>query len=142
NTSLCHFKPLWAIRPRTHAVLPAIRSAAKQLGPGRWRLDQLQRLAGGRRGRLAAARNLDSRKGELYAIGIEGLLDHGHRPAADHEVLARLGHELDADLNGKVAELLDPLHLQGLNDVGAELRILGQLLADLLDQLARLVEVG
>src|SRR5206468_4537260 len=97
-------------------------------------------MARGSAGRIAAAGDLHGREGELDPVGIEGLLDHRQRLAADDELLARLRHHLEPDLYGEVAKLLDALHLQRLEDMGGEQRILEQLLTDLLDQLARLLE--
>src|SRR3954454_11841688 len=106
-----------------------------------WLIDCRQhRLCGGR-GRLAT-RDLDRGKGELDAVSLERLLDHRVGAAADHELLARLGGELEADLDRVVAILLDALHLQRLDDVRRELGIRGELAADLLDDALHLVDVG
>ena len=91
---------------------------------------------------LAAARDRDGREGELDAVGGEGLLDHAIGAAPDHELLARLGHHLETDLDREITQLLDPLHLERLDDVRRELRVRLQLLADLLDDPLRLVEIG
>ena len=56
--------------------------------------------------------------------------------AADDELLARQGHHLIADLDGVIAEGVDALHLQRLEDQRRVFRILGQIQADLLDQLS------
>ena len=61
--------------------------------------------------------------------------------AADDELLAGLRHHLHAQLDRVIAELLDALHLQGLDDVVADLGVGREVLADLLDQLLRLVDV-
>jgi hypothetical protein len=45
---------------------------------------------------------------DLRAAGFEPLPDE---VATDHKLLARQGHHLCPDLHGKIAELLDPLHL-------------------------------
>src|SRR5579871_1300129 len=95
----------------------------------------------GRR-RIPAARDLNRRKCELDAVSVEGLLDHGIRSAAYGEVFARQGHHFHPDLDREVAELLHALHLEGVYDLGAELGIGGQLLADVLDDLFHLAEVG
>ena len=58
------------------------------------------------------------------------------------ELLAGLGHHLEPELDRVVAHLLDALHLQGLEHVRGDLGIGRELLADLLDELAHLVEVG
>src|SRR5580704_8591742 len=78
----------------------------------RGRLDELEPLLGDRReravfgaGRQAAAGELHGRIGEADAILVEGLLDHGERPTARHELhVARLRHHLHAQLHGVVAE--------------------------------------
>src|SRR3546814_5098368 len=67
-------------------------------------------------------------EGEADAILGEGLLDHRVGLAPDHELLAGPGHHLHADLDGEIAEMLNPLHLQGLDDVRRKLRVLRQLL--------------
>ena len=72
----------------------------------------------------------------------KALLEHGVGAAADDELLARLGHHLQPDLHRELAHRLDALHLQRLDDVGRELRVGHELLADLLDDLLHLVEVG
>ena len=81
-----------------------------------------------------AAGHLHRREGELDAVGVERLLDQRIGPPPDDELLAGLGHHLHADLDGEVAELLDALHLQRLDDVRRELGVVRQLLADLLDR--------
>src|ERR687893_111014 len=110
---------------------------------GRGSLDELESLPGSRR-RLGpfAASHLDGRDGKPDAVLVEGPLDQCQGPAANDELLAGLGRHLEADLDTVIAELLDALHLERLDDMGCELGILRQVLADLLDQLLRLVEVG
>ena len=55
---------------------------------------------------------------------------------------ARQGHHLGADLHCEIAELLDSLHLQRLEDQRREFGVLLQIQPDLLDQLTRLFEVA
>jgi len=102
----------------------------------------LKRLVRGSGSRVAATSYLHRREGEPDAVLVEGLLDAGKRLSADRELLARPRRHLAADLDREIPELLDPLHLQRLNDVPAEIRIGGKILPDLLDELARLRQVG
>src|SRR5689334_6849531 len=93
--------------------------------------------------RLAAACDLDRREGELDAVVVERLLDHGIRLALYPELLvARPSHHLHAHLDGEVAELLDALHLERLENSVLVVRVFGELLADLLHQLSRLLQVA
>ena len=108
----------------------------------RLRLHQLERLLRDRSARLAAAGDGDRREGELDAVGVEGLLDQAISAPPDDELLARLGHHLHPNLDREIAELLDALHLQWLDDVRGELRLGHDLLAHLLDHLLDLGEVG
>src|SRR6516162_7621935 len=55
---------------------------------------------------------------------------------------ARQGHHLGADLHCEIAELLDSLHLQRLEDQRREFGVLLQIQPDLLDQLPGLFEVA
>ena len=64
---------------------------------------------------------------------VEGLLDHHIGLAADDKLLARHGHHLCSDHHRVIAELVDPLHLQGLDDIWPEFRVLLQLKPNLLD---------
>src|SRR5262245_44406101 len=108
----------------------------RSAGRGLRRLVQLERLARDRgRGSFRAARDLHRRVGELDAVLCERLLDHGVGAAPDGELLVRPGLHLDADLDRVVAELLHALHLERLEDLAGEFRLLGEALADLLDQL-------
>src|SRR5918993_5180023 len=95
-------------------------------------------------GRAAALApgDLDGRGGELDPVLVEELLDPSESLAADHELLAGLGHQLAADLHRVVAELLDTLHLERLDDVPAEFRVRLQLLPDRLDDLAGALEIA
>src|SRR6516165_200227 len=96
---------------------------------------------GGGRG-FALAGDLHGREGEFDAVLVERLLDHRVSLAANDELLARHGHHLRPDRDREIAELVDPLHLQGLKDQRRELRILLQVEPDLLDQLPRLFKVA
>src|SRR5688500_844280 len=96
-----------------------------------WWLDELEGLMSCHRPGFLVARHLDGGDGKADAVLVEGLLDQGQGTAADDELLAGLGHHLEADLDAIVAELLDALHLERLDDVRCELGILRQILADL-----------
>src|SRR5215212_7944055 len=116
------------------------RRARTSFGWGRW-LDELESLMGRYRPGFLTTRDVDTWKGKPDAVLVKGLLDQGQGPAADDKLLAGFGHHLEADLDAIVAELLDALHLERLDDVRRELGILRQLLADLLDKLLCLVEI-
>src|SRR5262249_7850407 len=102
--------------------------AEDSLGYRGRRLGLRRRLPGGRGRALGTAGELHGREGELDAVGVERFLDERIGFAADDELLARFGHHLHAELNGVVAELLDALHLQRLDDVGRVFGIGGQIL--------------
>jgi signal transduction histidine kinase len=112
-----------------------------RLSFGRGRLDEFESLMGRHRTGVLMARHLDGWDGKPDAVLVEGLLDHAEGTAADDELLTGLGHHLETDLNAIVAELLNALHLERLDDVRCELGILREVLANLLDQLLGLVEV-
>src|ERR1051325_9762090 len=92
------------------------------------RMDEFQSLLCGRGYGFSAAGDGDRRKRRRRdAFGVKGFLDHSVGSPPDHELLAWLGHHLHANLDGEVAELLDPLHLRSLEDVRRELGITLQL---------------
>src|SRR5262245_27821273 len=62
-------------------------------------------------------------------------------PTSDDELLAGLGFHFKPKLDRIVAEPLDALHLQRLDNLGCILGILRKVSADLLDDLLRLVEI-
>src|SRR3712207_4810318 len=72
-----------------------------RLGPllGRGSPDKLESLSGGGGLGLVATRHLHGGQCEPDAILVEGLLDKRQGPAANDELLARLGHHLEADLD-------------------------------------------
>ena len=80
-------------------------------------------------------------KRQLYAVFLERLVDQQIEPAFHREGAARLGRHLHAQHNAIIAEFLDALHLDGLYDPWSEFRIGGELQPDLLDELARLVDI-
>ena len=93
-------------------------------------------------GGLRFAGELHGREGEFDTVLVERLLDHRVGLAAGHELLARQRHHLCPDRHCVIAEFVDPLHLQRLDDEWRELRVLLRLEPDLLDQLSRLFEVA
>src|SRR4051794_27566006 len=101
-----------------------------------------EHLLRGGRGAVPGAADMNGRERELDAVLVEGLLDHGERAAADHELLVWLRHHLEPKLDRIVSELFDALHLQRLEDVRRELRVGRELLADRLDELFRLLDIG
>ena len=74
------------------------------------------------------------------------LRERAHHPldglALDEGGLARPHGELEAHDEGVVGDVGDALHLQRLQELVLDLRILHHLLADLLGRLAQLLEVG
>jgi predicted phage terminase large subunit-like protein len=123
---------------------PAIvLSAGSSTALSRRRLGQLQgALRDSRRRGFGFTRDLHGREGEFDPILVEGLFDHRIGLAADHELFAWHGHHLRPDRHRVIAELVDALHLQGLDDQRRKFRVLLQLQPDLLDQLPRLFEVA
>ena len=88
------------------------------------------------------AGNLHRRHRELDAVFLEGVADHRQCVAPDDELFPGLGHHRQPNLDREFSELLNALHLQRLDDVRAEIGIVEQLLADLLDDLLCLHEIG
>src|SRR5205823_9204316 len=82
------------------------------------------------------------RSGELNAIGVERLFDSGESLPPDDKILAGQSHHLHSDLDGVIAERVDALHLQRLEDQRFEFGLLGKFQPDLLDQLSGLVDVA
>src|SRR5262245_49055906 len=133
--------PPWSNRARADGVRARHNIVSNSRDWRRW-FNNLKSLLCDRAGSLSATSNRDGRKCERDVIGVERFLDQGVSLAANNELLPWLGHHLHPDLDGEVAELLHTLHLQGLEDVRFELWIGQQFLADLLDDLLNLVEVG
>jgi len=71
--------------------------------------------------------DLHGGEGEFDAVLVECLFNHCIGLEADHELLAWQGHHLGADLHREIAQLLDALHLQWLDDERREFGVLLQL---------------
>src|SRR5215472_15113793 len=108
----------------------------------RLRPGELQPALRNRSGRwFAFAGDLHGWEREFDAVLVEGLFDHRIGLAPDDELLARQGHHLRSDRDGVIAELVDPLHLERLEDQRPEFGVLLQIEPDLLDQLLGKVDV-
>src|SRR6516164_8306435 len=84
---------------------------------------------------VAFACYLHGGEGEFDAVFIERFFDHCIGLTPDDELLTRHSHHLGPDLDRVITELVDPLHLQGLEDQRGEFGVLGEIQSDLLDQL-------
>jgi hypothetical protein len=84
---------------------------------------------------FAFAGDLHGREREFDPVLVECLFDHRIGLPPDYELLARQRHHLRSDRDRIIAELVDPLHFERLDDLRCEFRVLGQIKPNLLDQL-------
>ena len=81
-------------------------------------------------------------KANLTPLASKAFLILARAVSPDDEILAGQSHHLHADLDREIAERVDALHFQRLEDQRLEFRLLGQLQPDLLDQLSGLVDIA
>ncbi len=86
--------------------------------------------------------NRDLAVGELDAVFPEQVLQAGVDDLAQNELLARLGHEFHPGHHCRILHRHDALRLQRLQEHRTVFRIVHQLLAELLDDLAHLFDIG
>ena len=135
-------RPRCASERAGEAVQPRRRRFSWLLRSGRGRTGQLERLLGdgGGRGRdgSPSPASWTVGKANLMPLASKAFLILKRACRRIDEILAGQCHHLHPDLDRVIAERVDPLHLQRLEDHRLEFGLLGQFQPDLLDQLSGL----